>query len=79
MESRLSWKRGWSLREVQSDPHDRVKIDAEPPIDLTIKNGIHGDIATSAITLNAIPSLIAAKPGLHTMATVPMVHFVPRA
>lgn len=61
---------------AQTDPHDRVKIEAEPPIDLTIKNGIHGDIATSAITLNAIPSLIAAKPGLHTMATVPMVRFV---
>lgn len=61
---------------AQADPHDRIKIEAEPPIDLTIKNGVHGDIATSAITLNAIPSLIAAKPGLHTMATVPMVHYV---
>lgn len=61
---------------AQTDPHDRVQIDAEPPIDLVIKNGVHGDIATSAITLNAIPSLIAAKPGVHTMATVPMVHFV---
>jgi 4-hydroxy-tetrahydrodipicolinate reductase len=59
----------------QPSPHDRMLIDAEPPLDITIKNGVHGDIATSAISLNAIPSLIAAPPGLHTMATIPMVHF----
>jgi 4-hydroxy-tetrahydrodipicolinate reductase len=60
----------------QSDPHDRVVIDGEPPLDLTLKGGVHGDIATSAISLNAIPSLIAAPPGLHTMATIPLVRFV---
>ncbi|HMN40549.1 MAG TPA: hypothetical protein PKE29_06850 [Phycisphaerales bacterium] len=60
----------------QSDPHDRIVIDGEPPIDLTLKGGVHGDIATSAISLNAIPSLIAAPPGLHTMATIPLVRFV---
>jgi 4-hydroxy-tetrahydrodipicolinate reductase len=51
-------------------------IESEPPLDITIKNGVHGDVATSAISLNAIPSLIAAPPGLHTMATIPMVRFV---
>ncbi len=60
----------------QPDPHDRVVIEGEPPIDLTLKGGVHGDIATSAISLNAIPSLIAAPPGLHTMATIPLVRFV---
>lgn len=55
-------------------PQDRVLLDSEPPIDLTIKGGVHGDIATVAITLNAIRPLLAAPPGLHTMATVPMVH-----
>lgn len=62
----------------QADPHDRVQIDGEPPIDLILRGGVHGDVATSAITLNAVPALIAARPGLHTMATVPVVHFVPR-
>lgn len=61
---------------AQADPHDRVLIDGEPPIDMILKGGVHGDIATSAITLNSVPPLIAAKPGLHTMATVPLVHFV---
>lgn len=59
----------------QSDPHDRVLIQGEPPIDLIVRGGVHGDIATSAITLNAIPAIIAARAGLHTMATVPMVRF----
>jgi len=60
----------------QPDPHDRVLLDSEPPIDLILRGGVHGDIATSAITLNAIPALMAAPPGLHTMATIPLVRFV---
>ena len=60
----------------QTDPRDRVVIDADPLLDVTIKGGVHGDIATSAITLNTIPSLLAAKPGLHTMASLPVTHFV---
>jgi 4-hydroxy-tetrahydrodipicolinate reductase len=62
----------------QEDPHDRVVIEGEPPIDLMIKGGVHGDIATSAIALNAIAPLLASPPGLHTMATIPLVHFSPR-
>lgn len=59
----------------QTDPHDRVLIDGEPPLDLVLKGGVHGDIATSAITLNAVPPTMAAPAGLHTMATVPLVRF----
>jgi hypothetical protein len=59
----------------QADPHDRVVIEGEPPMDLTFRGGVHGDIATSAIALNSIAPLMEAKPGLHTMATVPMVHW----
>jgi len=58
---------------AQPDPHDRVLIDGEPPIDLVIRGGVHGDVATSAIVLNAVPTLLAAPPGLHTMATIPPV------
>jgi 4-hydroxy-tetrahydrodipicolinate reductase len=58
---------------AQPDPHDRVVLDADPPIDLVIENGVHGDTATSAIVINAVPSLVAAPAGLHTMATIPMV------
>jgi hypothetical protein len=55
------------------DPHDRVLIEGEPPIDLLWRGGVQGDVATSAITLNTIVPLRAAAPGLHTMATIPLV------
>ena len=59
----------------QDDPHDRVVIDGEPPIDMVIRGGVHGDVATSAILLNAIGPVMRAGPGLHTMATVtPVMH-----
>ena len=60
----------------EPDPHDRVIIDGEPPVDLRIASGIHGDVATSALVLNALPRLLAAPPGLATMATLPLVHAV---
>lgn len=62
----------------QADPHDRVMIDGEPALDVRFSGGVHGDVATTAITLNAIPSLLAAPPGLHTMATLPLVYCRPR-
>lgn len=60
----------------QLDPYDRVVIHGEPSIDTILSGGVHGDLATSAITCNAVPRLLAAQPGLHTMATIPMVHTV---
>lgn len=81
--------RGWNARDSepvvrlefqaaigQQNPpaHDRVRIEAEPVIDLTITGGVHGDVATTAITLNAVRPLLSAPPGLHTMATMPMTY-----
>ena len=63
----------------EPDPHDRVVVDGDPPIDLTWKGGVHGDIATSSIVLNSIRGLRAAAPGLHTMATLPLQGRAPRA
>lgn len=61
----------------QTDPHDRVLLTSEPPIDLVLKGGVHGDVATVAITVNCVAPLLAAAPGLHTMATIPLPHFQP--
>ncbi len=61
----------------QADPHDRVLLESEPPIDLILRGGVHGDVATVAITLNCIAPLLASPPGLHTMATIPLAHFSP--
>ena len=54
----------------QPEPRDRVIIDGDPKIDTTIKDGINGDIATCAITVNSIPTVVNAKPGLRTMADI---------
>lgn len=61
----------------QHDPHDRVLLTSEPPIDLVLKGGVHGDLATVAIAINCVAPLLAAEPGLHTMATIPLPHFRP--
>jgi len=61
----------------QPNPHDRVRIDADPPIDLLLRGGVHGDKATTHITVNAIPAIMDAPGGLHTMATIRPVHAVP--
>jgi 4-hydroxy-tetrahydrodipicolinate reductase len=55
-------------------PRDHVLIDGVPTIDMTIAGGIAGDVATAAITINAIPKLMAARPGLLTMKDIPLVH-----
>jgi hypothetical protein len=61
-------------------PHDRVIVEGDPRIDLTIAGGIHGDIATSAVTLNAIVGLldIDHAPGFHAMSTIPLRGCAPR-
>ena len=53
------------------DPHDSVLIDGTPPVDMTIRGGVHGDTATSAMIVNAIPILRGLQPGLRTMLDVP--------
>lgn len=63
-----------AIGQTDPVPQDRVIITGEPSIDVVFTGGVHGDIATSAMTLNAIPSLLAAPPGLHTSATVPLLH-----
>jgi 4-hydroxy-tetrahydrodipicolinate reductase len=60
-----------------ADPHDRVIVDGVPAIDVRWDGGVHGDIATSAITLNTIAPLRKSPPGLHTMATIPLVACTP--
>ena len=57
-----------SIGEPQ--PHDRIIIDGTPKIDSTIQDGVNGDIATCMITINAIPAVLKAKPGLRTMVDI---------
>lgn len=58
-----------------ADPYDAIFLEGEPELALRIPGGVHGDVATAAIVVNAIPALAAAPPGLHTMASIPLVSF----
>lgn len=59
-------------------PRDRASIEGEPSFELVIPGGVHGDTGTSALVLNVIRSLLAAEPGLHTMASLPIQGCVAR-
>lgn len=56
-----------------SNPHDSILIDGIPPVDMTIRGGVHGDTATPAVVVNAIPNLKALEPGLRTMLDLPPI------
>lgn len=57
----------------EGQPHDSIHIQGIPEVNLTIPGGINGDVATCAIVANAVPAVLAAPPGLRTMADIPPV------
>jgi 4-hydroxy-tetrahydrodipicolinate reductase len=56
------------------EPGDSVEIEGLPAIKVRVEGGYHGDIATCAMALNAVPSIRAAPPGLRTMLDVIPIH-----
>ncbi len=50
---------------------DTIQVVGVPDLTLEIPGGLHGDLATAAIVVNAIPRVIAAAPGLKVMADLP--------
>jgi len=50
-----------------------VYITGTPNMEVVIKGGTHGDIATAAIVVNSIPRVIDAPPGLIAMKDLPIV------
>ena len=61
----------------EKESYERVSIEGIPRLEWRCDGGINGNIATCAITLNAIRSLLAAEPGLRTMGDVHPVTFGP--
>jgi 2,4-diaminopentanoate dehydrogenase len=51
---------------------DRVIVKGVPDLEMEIKGGVHGDRATAAMVVNAIPRLITARPGVLTMDDIPV-------
>jgi hypothetical protein len=59
------------------ETYDAVEIDGSPRLAMKIDGGIHGDIATVALVVNAIPRVLDAAPGLHTVRDMPLPSFFP--
>lgn len=57
------------------DPADSIELRGEPNLALMIPGGTHGDIATAAVVVNAIPSILAAQSGLRTARDLPLSFF----
>ena len=56
------------------ESYDAVFITGIPDMEVIIKGGVHGDIATAAMVVNSVPRVIASPPGLVTMKDLPVVH-----
>jgi 2,4-diaminopentanoate dehydrogenase len=57
------------------NPSDSVELRGEPDLSLTIPGGTHGDLATAAVAVNAIPAILAAPAGLRTVRDLPVAFF----
>lgn len=51
-----------------SETYDKVQLFGTPDLESVFPNGVPGDVATGAITVNSISAAMALNPGLHTMA-----------
>src|SRR6266545_3770723 len=70
---------------VQSGDEVRVELDltmavgVSEPVNLRVSGGFHGDRATVGCVVNAIPFIVDAPPGLHTVVTLPLFGLFPEA
>ncbi|HEX8155703.1 MAG TPA: dihydrodipicolinate reductase, partial [Thermoanaerobaculia bacterium] len=51
---------------------DKVIVKGIPDVEMTIKDGVHGDRATAAMVVNSIPRVVSARPGVLTMDDIPI-------
>ena len=60
-----------------SDPADTIVIEGDPPVHMRVSGGFHGDRATVGCVVNAIPFIVNAPAGLHTVVTLPLFGLLP--
>jgi 2,4-diaminopentanoate dehydrogenase len=58
---------------------DTIELVGVPNLSVTVPGGAHGDLATAAVAVNAIPVLLEANAGLRTSRDLPMCYFPPNA
>jgi len=70
----IGWKNGKALITLHMEAYlgapesfDSVVVEGVPRIEQKISGGVHGDVATASITVNSIPKILSAQPGLRTM------------
>ncbi len=54
------------------ESYDSVTIEGSPRIAQKIAGGVHGDVATMSIVVNALPKVLIAPPGVRTMRDMPL-------
>lgn len=60
------------MRVDRPEGYDRVVLDGIPPMDVKVIGGTHGDRATTAVVVNSLALVLAAKPGLATILDLPL-------
>ena len=57
------------------EPYESVLIEGAPRIQTRIDGGVHGDVATASIVVNAIPAMASAPAGFRTMRDMRLPSF----
>ena len=57
------------------ETYDSVQVEGLPRLHVKALGGYHGDVATASITVNTIPKVLGAAPGLHTMRSLALPSF----
>jgi len=63
-----------TLAVLDGESEDRISLSGEPDVELLVPGGLHGDSATAAMVVNAIPRVLMAAPGLRTMLDIAPPH-----
>jgi len=61
-----------------AEAFDRIEIQGDPPVNLTVTGGLHGYRATVCCVVNAIPFIVASRPGVQTGGTIPLFALLPQ-
>ena len=62
------------MEEIETG--DYIEIHGDPDLSMVIKPEVPGGIGTIAAAVNVIPHVLNAKPGLITMADIPVTHAI---
>jgi 4-hydroxy-tetrahydrodipicolinate reductase len=63
---------------VGESAFDRIEIQGDPPVNLVVEGGFHGDRATVGCVVNAIPFIVQAPAGVQTVVTLPLFGLFPQ-